>query len=122
VGDASDLLDEAAGVWAKSQVVWEGSSWDGPPAARALVERVAAQPDCHTGLVVLIDSPNQLVAAHALQALDLAGSPALADLSDEFCSRREKVTFQCGSFRNSMDLGGYARQLRKRARARVGRG
>jgi len=26
------------------------------------------------------------------------------------------VSFQCGSIHNSMDLGGYARQVRKRAR------
>jgi len=81
------------------------------------VEQVATVPDCHAGLVALLTSPNHLIVAHALQALELMRSPELAELPGELCDRRQKVTFQCGSFRNLMDLGGYARQVRKRARS-----
>jgi hypothetical protein len=116
MGDAEALLADAARIWAKAQVVHEGPSWQGQPPARALVEQIAARPDCHDGLLALLGSPSQLVVAHALQALELLGSKALAALPDELCGRREQVTFQCGSFRTGMDLGGYARQIRKRAR------
>lgn len=116
MAEAAALLAEAARVWAKAQVVREEPSWEGQPPARVLVEQAAADPACHAGLLALLSSPSQLVAAHALQALELAGSPALAVLPDELCDRREQVSFQWGSFRNTMDLGGYARQVRKRAR------
>jgi hypothetical protein len=66
----------------------------------------------------LLSSPNQLLVAYALQTLELMGSPALADLPDELLERRQQVTLQSGSFRNSMDLGGLARQIRRRARER----
>lgn len=122
MADAESLLAEAARVWAAAQVVREEPSREGEPATRALVERAASLPECHAGLLALLGETSQLVVAHALQALELAGSPALAELPDELCDRRSKVTFQCGSFRTSMDLGGYARQLRKRAKAsRTGR-
>ena len=114
--DGTELLEGAAQVWAKAQVVHETPSWEGEPPARAFVEQVATVPGCHDGLIALLSSPNQLVVAHALQALELMRSPVLAGLPDELCDRRQKVTFQCGSFRTSMDLGGYARQVRKRAR------
>jgi hypothetical protein len=119
MADGDGLIAEAARVWAKAQIVYESPSWEGHPPGRALVERVAAVPECHDGLLGLLSSPDQLVVAYALEALELMGSPALADLSDELCNRRQQVTFQCGSFHNAMDLGGYARQIRKRARRRA---
>ena len=72
-------------------------------------------PECHDSLISLLSSSSQLVVAHALETLKLQGSPVLTELSDELCDRREKVTFQHGSFRTSMDLGGFARQIRKEA-------
>jgi hypothetical protein len=108
-------LEEAAQLWAKAQVVSEGPSRGGEPPARAFVERAAVAPGCHDGLVAPLSSPNQLVVAHALRASELMRSPALAEPPDEWCDRRQKVTSQRGSFRNSMGLGGYARQVRKRA-------
>lgn len=114
----SAMLEEAARVWAIANVVYESLTWDGQPVARALVEQIAQLPECHNGLVALLSSPNQLVVAYALQTLELMGSPVLAELPDELLERRQKVTLQCGSFRNSMDLGGLARQIRKRARGR----
>src|SRR5690242_8194117 len=98
MADAEALLGEASLVWSEAQVVFDGPSWEGNPPARALVERVAAVPECHDGLLALLASPRQLVVAHALQALELMGSPALAELPDELCGRRQQVTVQCGSF------------------------
>ena len=117
--DVERLLAEATRVWAAAQIVREEPSWQGEPIARALVEQVAAMPECHDRLLSLLSSPSQLVVAHALQSLELMGSPVLAKLPDELCDRCQQVSFQCGSFRNSMDLGGYARQVRKRAKRRA---
>jgi hypothetical protein len=114
--EASAVLDQAARLWAKAQIVYESPSWEGHPAARALMEQIAQLPECHDGLLALLSSPSQLVVAYVLQTLELMGSPALPELPDELLERRQQVTFQCGSFRNSMDLGGLARQIRKRAR------
>src|SRR6266550_2347889 len=106
MAESSALLDEAARVWAKAQVVYESPSWEGHPAARALVEQIAQVPACHDGLITLLSSPSQLVVAYALQTLQLMGSAALAELPDELLDRRQQVTSVCGSFKQSMDLGG----------------
>jgi len=116
--EASALLTEAAEVWAKAQVVYESSSWEGNPQARALVEQISRLPECHEGLLALLSSPRQLVVAYALHTLELMNSPVLAELPDELLERRQQVTSLCGSFKMSMDLGGLARQIRKRARER----
>ncbi len=116
MSEASALLEEAARVWAKAQVVHESPSWEGHPPPRALVEQIARRPECHDGLLALLSAPSQLVVAYALQTLELMGSPALAELPDELLERLEKLTIQCGSYRSSMDLGGLARQIRKRVR------
>jgi len=38
MAEAAALLAEAARVWAKAQVVFEGPSWEGQPSARVLVD------------------------------------------------------------------------------------
>jgi hypothetical protein len=116
MADVSEMLDKASRVWAKAQIVDESPSWEGQPPARALVEQLAQIPECHDGLLALLGSPSPLVVAYALQTLELMGSPALAELPDDLLERRQQVTFLCGTFKNSMDLGGLARQIRKRAR------
>jgi hypothetical protein len=78
---------------------------------------VAQVPECHGGLLALLSSPNQLIVAHALRTLELMQSPAFTNLPDELLRRGQQVTFITGSFKNSMDLGGLARQIRKKARA-----
>src|SRR5262249_36619410 len=118
MAEASALLAEVAKVWAKAQVVYESPSWKGNPTARALVEQIAQVSECHDGLLTLLSSPSQLVVAYALLTLELMKSSALADLPDELLERLQQVTSVCGSFKNSIDLGGLARQIRKRARER----
>ncbi len=93
MADVPQLLDEAAKVWAKAQVVYESPSWQGHPVARALVEQLARIPDCHDGLLALLSSPHQLVVAYALETLELMGSPALTELPQELLERRQQVTF-----------------------------
>jgi hypothetical protein len=118
--EAADLLLlRATSVWAKAQLLYEGPTRIGMPEALELVSTVADRPDCHDGLIGLLSSPQQLVVGYALMALARMGSPALAELSDELCSRRENIGIQCGSFRSGMDLGGLARQYRKRARMKT---
>ena len=117
MADTSALLDEAVCVWAKAQIVFESPSWEVHHPARALVEQLAQCHECHDGLLELLSSQNQLVVAYALKTLEMMGSPALSDLPDELLERRQQISIQSGSFRNSMDLGGLARQIRKRARA-----
>jgi hypothetical protein len=117
MGEAADaLLQRAASIWAKAQLLYEGPTRLGMPEALQLVEEIANVPDCHAGLVELLSSPQQLVVGYALMTLDRMGSPVLAELPDDLCGRRENISIQCGSFRTGMDLGGYARQVRKRAR------
>ena len=120
MAEASAVLDHAARVWAKAQLVWEEPSWEGQPEARAVAEKVAAGPlEWQEALVGLLSSPNQLIVAYALLTLEMMGSLALAELPEELMSRPGRVTFQCGSFRNAMSIGDYARQLRKQARQRT---
>jgi hypothetical protein len=111
------VLEEAVSVWKKAQIVHDSPGKYGMPEAREYAERVALHPEHEKGLISLLTSPNQLVVAYALRTLELMKSSSLADLPDELLDRKEKVSFQIGSFRNSMDLGGLAREIRKRARA-----
>jgi hypothetical protein len=119
MGQATNLLDEAARVWAKAQIVYESPSREGHPQARALAEEIAQLPECHEGLLAMLSSTNHLVVAYTLQTLEMMGSPALVDLPDELLDSKRNLTIQAGSFRNSMDLGGFARQIRKRAQEKA---
>jgi hypothetical protein len=114
--DADALLRRAASVWAKSQLLHEEPTRAGIPLSLSLVDEIAEREDCHVGLVELLSSPHPLVVGYALAVLARKASPILAELSDELCNRRENLSIQCGSVRTSMDLGGLARQYRKRAR------
>ena len=109
------LLKRAVARWSKAQVVYEGPTRAGIPEPLLLVDEVAARPDCHDALLSLLSSQNQLVVAYVLLTLRRMGSAALAELPKGLLERREKITLDCGSFRNSMDLGGLARQFRKEA-------
>jgi hypothetical protein len=71
-------------------------------------------------LVGLLSSPNQLVVAYALLTLRKMNSNVRANLTGDLANRKQKITFVAGSFLNSMDLGGLARQYRKEARRRKG--
>jgi len=117
--EAAAKLERAVDLWRKAQVVHEGPSRLGFPEPLEAVFEVARDcPDCHDDLVRLLASESQLVVAYALLTLQMMGSGVLEDLPEDLLGRREKVTTDIGSFRSSMDLGGLARQVQKRARQR----
>jgi hypothetical protein len=83
------------------------------------VEALANHPECEDALFELLTNPSQLVVAYSLITLELMRSNKLAELPAELLTNRSKITLSLGSFRNSMDLGGLARQIQKRAKARL---
>ena len=117
IADSSDLLERAALVWAKEQLLYDGPPRLGEGEALGLVHEIAKRPDCEEGLVALLASPKQLVVAYALMTLRCMGSQAVANLADDLLNRRENISVQSGSIRIGMDLGGLARQYRKEARS-----
>jgi hypothetical protein len=115
--EAAATLERAVGLWRKAQVVHEGPTRLGfPEPLEAVLEIAGGHPECHDGLVNLLSSDCQVVVAYALLTLQAMGSEVLKNLPQHLLERREKVTIDSGSFRNSMDLGGLARQIQKRAR------
>src|SRR4051812_29097389 len=115
----ADTLEREVVLWRKAQVVHEGPTRLGfPEPLEAVLEIARGHPECHDGLVRLLSSEDQLVVAYALLTLQAMRSRVLENVPQQLLERREKVTIDIGSFRNSMDLGGLARQVRKRARRR----
>ncbi len=114
-----NLLEHAAGLWRKANVLYETASWEGQPEARAIAEQIAAShPECEPLLVSLLLDSSQLVAAYALLTLELMRSPSLQDLPPALLERRSNVTLIYSGIKTSMDLGAFARQIQKRARHR----
>ena len=108
-------LAHALRLWRRSQIVYESPAWQGEPEPRGAAEAIAAaHPELHDSLVALLDDPNQLVAAYALITLELMRSSILGRLSESLLQRRDKVTCVMGSFSQPMDLGGFARRIRKK--------
>jgi hypothetical protein len=58
---------------------------------------------------------NQLVVAHALLVLKRANDPMLTELPKELLNRHGKITLRIGSFSETMELGAFARMLKKEA-------
>lgn len=117
--EASTILEGAIGLWRHAQVVHAGPTRLGCPEPLEAVFQIAKDhPECHDGLIQLLSSDNQLVAAYALLTLQAMGSRMLENLPQELSERREKITIDIGSFRKSMDLGGLFRQVQKRAKQR----
>ena len=113
------LLNRAIAVWRKAQVVHESPAWEGQPEARAIVEALAQHPEVEHAVYELLADPSQLVVAYSLLTLELMGSGKLADLPEHLLANRSNITLVLGSFKSGMDLGGLARQLQKRAKARA---
>jgi hypothetical protein len=117
------ILDRAVRAWEKAQLLYAAPvrSFEEPEAV-VLAERIADEyPQFHDDLIDLLSSTRTLVVAYALMTLRKMRSPFLADLPEELLNRRGQVTISVGSVRNSMDLGGLARQYRKEARRPRGR-
>jgi hypothetical protein len=117
--DTSALIQRATDIWKKAQLVYQGPGRYGDPVPLQIAVEIAEKhPDCQDALIGLLDSECQLVAAYALLTLEMMGSDVLTDLPAGLLDRRQQITLHMGSVRNSMDLGGLARQVQKRARLR----
>jgi hypothetical protein len=115
--DAVATVERAVGLWRKAQVVYEGPTRLGfPEPLEAVFEIARDHPGCHDHLVELLTSDSQLVVAYALLTLQAMASDVLRNLPQELLVRRENITISMGSFKTSMDIGGMARQVQKRAR------
>lgn len=115
-GKSESPLERGKAVWKKAQVVYLGPTRLGIPEVLQLSLTIAENhPECHDGLVELLLSENQFVAANALLTLEAMGSEVVSSLPVELLDCRKQITLDSGSFRNSMDLGGLARQVQKRA-------
>ena len=66
-------------------------------------------------LVKCLLDDEQLVVAHALLVLKRADDPMLRELPEQLLNRREKITVRSGSFSEKMELGAFARMLKKQA-------
>ena len=66
-------------------------------------------------LMECLSHESQLVAAYALLVLSKVNDLALNELPTELLTRHEKMTVRSGSFSNKMELGAFARMLRKEA-------
>lgn len=109
------IVERVIRIWRRAQLVHQAPSWEGSPEARALAEELARHPENEAWLVEALGDPSQLVVAYTLLTLELMGSPHLRNLPPELLSNRSAITLAAGSFRTGMDLGGFARQIQKRA-------
>jgi hypothetical protein len=66
-------------------------------------------------LVKCLFDDEQLVVAYALLVLKRADDPMLKELPEQLLNRREKITVRSGSFSEKMELGAFARMLKKQA-------
>jgi hypothetical protein len=111
-----DYFEQALSVWRKAQVVTDAYRSD----PIVCFDEVVAHPELyHDQLVAALNDQSQLVVAYCLLALEKMKSPALAALPDSLLARREKITIRFGSFSTSSDLGGLARQLKKKNEKRA---
>ena len=66
-------------------------------------------------LMECLSHESQLVAAYALLVLRKVNDPALKELPTELLASRKTMTVRSGSFSNKIELGAFARMLRKEA-------
>jgi hypothetical protein len=115
--DSPDLLDAAVQTWRKAQVVYNPSRAGSP--SEAMVRTIADEIDKYRErLVQCLFHESQLVTAYALLVLRKVNDPALGELPTGLMTRHEKITVCCGSFSDKMELGAFARMLKKEALSR----
>jgi hypothetical protein len=109
-----DLLDAAVQMWSKAQVVHNPGRTETP--SEAMVRTIADEIEKYRErLVGCLSHESQLVAAYALLVLSKVNDPALNELPTELLTCHEKITVRSGSFSHKMELGAFARMLRKEA-------
>jgi hypothetical protein len=110
-----DLLDEAVQIWREAQVV-HNPGRKGETPSEAMVRKVAEEIGKYRErLMECLSHESQLVAAYALLVLRKVNDPALKELPTELLTSHKKITVRTGSFSDTMELGAFARMLRKEA-------
>jgi hypothetical protein len=109
-----DLLGAAVEIWRKAQVVHNPSRAETP--SEAMVRTIADEGEKYRErLMECLSHGSQLVAAYALLVLRKVNDPALKELPTELLTSHKKITVRTGSFSETMELGAFARMLRKEA-------
>src|SRR5215467_10889121 len=114
-----DLFDAAVQIWKKAQVVLEVSGKIKSPSAEMIKEIAAEIGKYRERLVRCLHDDDQLLVAYALLVFKRAHDPILNELPMELLNRHNKITLRTGSFSQKMELGAFARMLKKEAAARV---
>lgn len=109
-----NLVKQALVCWEKSQLVYLSPSFRSVPEERMWVEKLADDIDLEMDVLNLIDASNHIVIAYSLLTLERMQSDHLLEIVEKLSDRREKISLIKGSFATSMDLGGLARQIKKR--------
>ena len=118
--DKPDLLDVAVQIWREVQIVHNPSRTLKTP-SEAMVRTIADEIGKYRErLMECLSDESQLVVAYALLVLSKVNYPALNELPTELLTRHEKITVRSGSFSDKMELGAFARMLRKEAWRRGG--
>jgi hypothetical protein len=113
--DKPDLLDAAVQIWREAQVV-HNPGRKGETPSEAMVRTIADEIGKYRErLMECLSHGPQLVAAYALLVLRKVNDPALKELPTELLTSHKKITVRTGSFSETMELGAFARMLRKEA-------
>jgi hypothetical protein len=102
-------------AWTSAQVLYRSPAWSGEPKARHVLEEITLSSEAESLFWTGLSSEFPLVVGYCLLGLELIGSTKLGILPAQLLDRRDKVTIREGSFSTSTDLGGLARQLKKKA-------
>jgi len=117
-GNDMDLFDAAVHIWKKAQVVREVSGKVEAPYAEMIKDIAAEIGKYRERLVRCLHDDNQLLVAYALLVFKRVHDPILKELPAELLNRHNKITVLTGSFSEVMELGAFARMLRKQAATR----
>ena len=118
-GNDMDLFDAAVPIWKKAQVVREISGKVKSPSVEIIKDVAAEIGKYRERLVRCLHDDDQLVVAYVLLVFKRAHDPILKELPAELLNRHNKITVRTGSFSQTMELGAFARMLRKQAATRV---
>jgi len=118
-GNDMELFDAAVQIWKKAQVVREFSGKIRAPSAEMIKEVAAEIGKYRERHVRCLNHDDQLLVAYALLVFKRAHDPILGELPKELLNRHNKITVRTGSFSQTMELGAFARMLKKRAAAGV---
>ena len=114
-----DLFDAAVQIWKKAQVAREISGKVEWPPAEMITNVAADMGRYRERLLRCLFDDNQLVVAYAMLVLKRVNDPMLKELPKELLNRHDKITLRIGSFSETMELGAFARMLKKQAATEV---